>query len=585
MVERKNRGTAGAKITPSPGTVSISHEIEAKIDILELAGEYVQLKKSGRNWKGLSPFKPERTPSFIVSPDKNIAYCFSTHRGGGPIRFLMELEKLTYGEALQILAKRAGVELKTNYYKESGDAAGNMYEIHEISAAWYHDQLFLPANRDALEYILKRGLTEQSLKDWQIGYGGDGRGLWEKLKSKNYPEKDVVDSGVFAAPGRDKFWQRITFPIRNYRGDVVGFSARALGDAQPKYLNSPATRIFDKSSVMFGLSKARQEIAKKDAVVIVEGQMDVVTLHQHGFTNVVGLSGTALTPQQIRQLIRITRTITLCLDADSAGVNATFNCVDALANEDVNVKVVRLGDFKDPDEVLKAGADFGALLADSLTHIGFYIEQGGKRFDIGTVQGKKSLTNEVLKRLVPVESAVETDLYLSEVSQRLGIGKDVLHSELRNLKRNPAAAVSAPASRFPKTPSEDAPAPAQAPDPYRDALRTLVAGNKREVFLKNFPFRPDDLTDPRAASLRSYLADGTVDPEDAKILEVEAEERLAGAQVTDDAVVALAREQAKNLYKTRLMEKVAAVEANPADLEAMKQQMELIMFGKQHRLI
>ena len=566
--------------------MSISHEIEAKVDILELAGEYVQLKKAGRNWKGLSPFKPERTPSFMVSPDKNIAYCFATHRGGGPIRLLMELEKLTYGEALQVLAKRAGVELKTNYYKEAGDAAGNMYEIHEIAAQWYHEQLFLPSNREALAYLMGRGLREETLRAWQIGFAADGKGLYDKLRAKGYPDQDLVDSGVFTAPGRDKFWQRVTFPIRNYRGDVVGFSARVTeAGKEPKYLNSPATRIFDKSAVMFGLSKARQEIAKHDSVVIVEGQMDVVSLHQAGFGNVVGLSGTALTPQQIRQLLRITRTVVLCLDADGAGVNATFNCVDALANEDAEVRVVDLGAYKDPDEVLKAGADFGALLSGALTHIGFYIQQGGKRYDIGTVQGKKSLTNEVLKRLVPVESAVETDLYLSEVSHRLGISKDVLHAELRNQKRNPAAAAPAPGPRFPATPSQDAPAAAPAPDPYRDALRALVASGKREVFLKHFPFAPDELSDPRAAPLRAYLRDGTADPEEAKILELESEERLSGAQVPDDAIASLAREQAKSLYKARLAERLAAVEENPDDLQTMQRQMDLIRFGKEHRLI
>ena len=568
--------------------MSVAHEIESKVDILELVGEYVQLKKAGRNWKGLSPFKPERTPSFIVSPDKNIAYCFATHRGGGPIKFLMEVEKLGYGEALQVLAKRAGVELKTNYYKEAGDSAGNMYEIHEIAAEFYHGRLLAPENRAKLDYVLGRGISEESVRAWKIGYADQARELWDKLAAKGYPEKDILDSGIFTAPGRDKFWARVTFPIRNYRGDVVGFSARVTeAGKEPKYLNSPATRIFDKSAVMFGLSMARQEIAKKDEVVVVEGQMDVISLHQAGYRNVVGLSGTALTPQQIRQLQRIARTFTLCLDNDSAGINATFNCVEALANEDVNVKVVRLGEFKDPDEVLKAGADFGKLLAAALTHVGFYIEQGGKRYDVGTVQGKKALANEVLRKLVPVESAVETDLYLGELGQRLGIGNDVLHSELRNLKRNPGPALPPNAPKFQRqgAPAETREEAAPAPDPYRGILRAVVAAGAREEFLKAFPFSPDDLDDPRASALRAYLRDGTADPDETKVLELEAEEAAGGAKPAPEAIRNHAAFLAQRLFRSKASALLAEIGANPEDHSLLVKKMELDALGRKYGLI
>ena len=250
--------------------MSISQDIESRIDIVQLVSRYVTLKKSGVNFKGLSPFVQEKTPSFVVSPAKNIAYCFSSHRGGGPIKFLMEMEKVDYHEALQILAKEAGVELKTNYAREKKDNTLDIYDIHEAAARIYHENIFSPKGKKALDYLLRRGITEDTIKKFQLGYSPEDRSLYDALHQKGAKDQDLIDSGVFVSAGRDKFRGRVVFPIANFTGHTVAFTARALSGEEPKYLNSPASRIFSKGSILYGLHLAKADIAKKRSVLVVE---------------------------------------------------------------------------------------------------------------------------------------------------------------------------------------------------------------------------------------------------------------------------------------------------------------------------
>lgn len=297
--------------------MSITQDIENRINIVELVSKYVPLKKSGAYFKACCPFHNEKTPSFMVSPTKNIAYCYGCHKGGGPVKFLMEIEKLEFSEALRILAKEAGVELKSSYSKDS-ERRTDTYEIYKIAAETYHAELFLPENRDKLEYVRSRGLSDETVAKFKIGYSGDPRELFAKLKSRGVPEKDILESGIFSSPGRDKFFGRIIFPIANYSGNVVAFTGRIVGAGEPKYLNSPASKIFDKSSILYGLHLAKSEISKRGSAIVVEGQMDTVSLHQAGVTNAVGISGTALTKEHAGYLKRLTNKIYLCLDSDDA---------------------------------------------------------------------------------------------------------------------------------------------------------------------------------------------------------------------------------------------------------------------------
>jgi DNA primase len=322
--------------------MSVSQDIESRIDILELASRYVTLKKTGANYKGLSPFKAEKTPSFVVSPAKNIAYCFGTHRGGGPIKFLMEVENLEYREALEILAKQAGVELKTGYRERERDEGGDIYDLHKAAKEYYYHALRKPEHADKMQYLLDRGITAETIDRFELGFADGGKPHWANLKSRGFGDKMLLESGIFSGPGRDKFTGRIVFPLCNFTGHPVGFTGRILGAGEPKYLNSPASHIFDKSSILYGLHLAKSEITKADKVVIVEGQMDTVALHQAGYRYAVGISGSALTREQIRMLRRLTKNLYLCLDTDRAGVMATFASIENMVNEDVNLSVIRV---------------------------------------------------------------------------------------------------------------------------------------------------------------------------------------------------------------------------------------------------
>lgn len=253
----------------------------------------------------------------MVSPTKNIAYCFSCHKGGGPVKFLSEMEKIDFREAIQILAKEAGMELKTNYYKEAENRS-DIYGLYKTAASWYANELKKGENADKLAYVKRRGINDDTIATFGIGYSGDSRDLFMTLKNQGFTEKEIMDSGVFVSPSRDKFFGRIIFPIANYTGNVVAFTGRIIDHGEPKYLNSPASRIFNKSEILYGLHLAKSEITKKDFVIVVEGQMDTVALHQAGYRNAVGISGTALTKEHIGYLKRLTKRIYLCLDGDNA---------------------------------------------------------------------------------------------------------------------------------------------------------------------------------------------------------------------------------------------------------------------------
>lgn len=334
--------------------MSISQEIESKINIVELAGRYIQMKKAGVNYKALCPFHSEKTASFVISPVKNLAYCFSCHHGGGPIRFLMEIEKMEFGEALHTLAKEAGVELKTDYYKERGEKTGDVYDMHRIATDFYSEEILREENREKLNYLLNRGISRETIDRFKLGYSGNPRELFARLKDKGFTEQAIIDSGIFVGPGRDKFYGRIIFPIANFAGHTVAFTGRIIDKGEPKYLNSPVSDIFNKSAILYGFHLAKSTIAKEQNVIIVEGQMDTVALHQAGIINAVGISGTALTKEHIALIKRFTKKLYLCLDGDKAGVEATFKSLENLYNEDLDIYVISLPDAKDPDEFLKS---------------------------------------------------------------------------------------------------------------------------------------------------------------------------------------------------------------------------------------
>ena len=414
--------------------MSITREIDEKINIVDLVSRYIAIKKAWVNYKALCPFHNEKTASFVISPVKNIAYCFSCHNWGGPVKFLSEIEKIPYNEALHKLAKEAWVEMKTDYYKEQNNNWGDILDLYKIAATFYQTELFKSENKSKLDYLLNRWLTLDTIKKFKIGYSDNSKDLFYKIKDAWFKDKDIMESGVFVSENRDKFYWRIVFPIANYTGNIVAFTGRVLDNSLPKYLNSPATKIFNKSSILFWLDLAKWEISKKWYVIIVEWQMDVISLHQAWFTNTVAISGTALTEDQIKLLKRITKKIYLCLDNDDAWIKAIFQSLDNVVNEDLDIYVVDLKNHKDPDELIKSGENFEDYIKNSLTQIGFYIKQASRKYDISWVQWKKNLIKDIVKILKKTQSRIEVDLYIRELSKKLDIWTDVIYEELKNTK-------------------------------------------------------------------------------------------------------------------------------------------------------
>lgn len=416
--------------------MSISQEIDSKISIVDLTGRYLSIKKAWVNYKALCPFHNEKTASFVISPAKNIAYCFSCHTWWWPVKFLSEIEKIPYWEAVQKLAIEAWIELKTDFYKEHNENRWDLYEMHKIVTDNYADELFKEENKIKLKYLLDRWLSIETIKNFRLWYSWDPRTLFYKLKEKWYTEKDIIDSWIFVSAFRDKFFWRIVFPISNFTGNVVWFTWRVLDNSLPKYLNSPATKIFDKSSILYGLNLAKSEISKRWYVIIVEWQMDTISLHQAWFHNTVAISGTALTLEQIKLLKRLTKKIYLSLDYDSAWINATFASLDSTTNEDVDIKIINFWEYKDPDEYLKSGNDFNDAIKNALSPISFYLREWSKKYDTDSIQGKKLLVKDIFQFLKKITSRIEIDLHIKEISNLLGLSMEVLYEEFKNTRLN-----------------------------------------------------------------------------------------------------------------------------------------------------
>lgn len=417
--------------------MSLREDIESRVQILDIVNRYVSTKKAWVNYKWLCPFHTEKTASFIVSPSKNIAHCFSCGKWWGPIKFLMEIEKIEFREAASILAKEVGIELKTDFARESREKWEDIYALYREATSWYHEALFLPENNGALLYIQKRWLSLETLKKFEIGFSSSPRDLLFVLREKGFVPKFIIDSWLFVSETRDKFFGRLIFPIKNALGHTIAFTGRALSDdIQPKYLNSPASSIFDKSSVLYGFNLAKQIIAKSWEVYIVEWQMDTIALHQAGVENAVGISGTALTKDHIRILKRFAHTVYLSLDSDDAGVKATFSSIENLLNEDLEIRIIRIPNGKDPDEFVKSGWNFWVLKNDALSVIQFYLLEGKREFDIAWIVWKKKLAEKCLSIISLLKSQIEIDIYLKQVSSHLDIWMDILYTEYKKIKNS-----------------------------------------------------------------------------------------------------------------------------------------------------
>ncbi|MBW7954221.1 DNA primase [Candidatus Gracilibacteria bacterium] len=407
-------------------------ELESSIDIVELVKRYTNIKKAGANYKALCPFPGhnEKTPSFIISPSKQIAHCFGCRRGGGPLKFIMDVENVEFKDALEILSNITGVKLK-GYDEKKETLKKNIYSIFKDITNFYKNSL--NENPNILKYLFDRGITKESIGQFSFGYASSGLELYNYLKNKNYDDNLIEQTNVLQnlSSKKDKFIGRFIIPIKNLRGDIVGFAGRIIDVGEPKYLNSPASLIYDKSSILYGLFEARNEITKKDFIIITEGYLDTISLHQVGLKNTVCVSGVALTEKHINIIKKLTKKIYLCFDNDDAGKKATFLAIEMLKNKDLEVKIISLEGGKDPDEIIKSGIDFNIFIKNSLSPIGFFLNNIEKS---NSLQDKKDTLKKLLDIIKNYQDNIERDYYLKEISKKLDISLDIVYLEFNKTR-------------------------------------------------------------------------------------------------------------------------------------------------------
>lgn len=415
--------------------MSIYDEIESKIDIVDLVWKYTKLKKNWANYKALCPFPGhnEKTPSFVVSPSKQIWYCFGCHRWGWAIKFIMDIENCTFREAVEILASQLGIKIQW-LDPEKEKIMKNVYSL--FKDIWTYYQNSLKKYPEIIDYLLKRWLSEESIEKFKLGYSDSGLDLYRYLKDKWYDDEAIEQTNVFLniRDKKDKFIGRIIFPIKNQRWDTVAFAGRIIDKWEPKYLNSPASTIYDKSNILFALFEAKSEITKKDFIIITEWYMDTISLHQYNFKNAVAVSGTALTDKHIDVIKRLTKKIYLCFDRDNAGKNATKLAIENLKNKEIELKIIKLEDWKDPDEILKKWWDFEKMINNALSPITYYIRELKADYNLNSIEEKRKFLREILHILKSYNDNIEIDFYIKEIASELDIDKKIVSDEFRNTR-------------------------------------------------------------------------------------------------------------------------------------------------------
>ena len=399
-------------------------EVRARLNIEDVIGEYVQLKRAGRSFKGLSPFTSEKTPSFFVSPDKNIWHDFSSNKGGDVFAFVMEAEGMDFRQALEFLAKKAGVELsdyEPAHAKERAMRKKRLLMANQLAARFY--QQCLLHNQHAMEYVFRvRKLSKQVVADFQIGYAPDsGEALVRALAKKGFSRRELNDAGLLNRFGGDMFRGRMMVPLMDSSGQVIGFTGRIIGDVPnaPKYLNTPQTLLYDKGRHIFALSQAKQAIRQAGFIVMVEGNLDVVSSHQVGIKNVVATAGTAMTEQHIRAVKRLTGDVRLAYDGDKAGVAATERAITLASQAGVELTIISLPEqYKDPDELIQTGVSLWQRAIDTAEPaVDWILRQYAARLDLDTAAGKRNFTTAALGVIRLLSDPVEQEYYLTRTAE------------------------------------------------------------------------------------------------------------------------------------------------------------------------
>ena len=412
-------------------------EIRSRLNIEDVIGEYVELKRAGRSYKGLSPFTGEKTPSFFVSPEKNIWHDFSSNKGGDVFAFVMEAEGMDFRQAMEFLARKAGVDLSE--YQSAGAKKRSAYKkrllaANELAARYFQQSLL--RSQQAIEYVFKqRGLSRQTVQSFQIGYAPDsGTALLAALEKRGFTKREINDAGLLNRYGKDLFRGRMMIPLMDQGGQVIGFTGRIIGNVPnaPKYLNTPQTLLYDKGRHIFALSQAKEAIRKSGFVVMVEGNLDVVSSHQAGVAQTVATAGTSMTENHLKAVKRLTSDVRLCYDSDKAGVAATERAIELASHEGVELTIISLPDgAKDPDELIKSSVQaWREAVIRSEPAVEWVLRQHAGRCDLDTAVGRRTFTTAALRVVRGLADPVEREYYIKRIAAMSHTSEEAVHQKL-----------------------------------------------------------------------------------------------------------------------------------------------------------
>ena len=418
---------------------SFIDDLVARNPIEDVVGQYVQLKRSGANYFGLCPFHGEKTASFSVAPNKQIYYCFGCHKGGGVINFIMEIENLSYPDAVRFLAKRVGMEVpEDEQYQSRYKAQERLWKLCREAARFFHETLMSDQGKQARQYLTQRGLSKSTVTRFGLGFAPDQwTALTDEMIRRGYTRQELMDAGLVVSREKngktsyyDKFRNRVMFPIIDLRGNVIAFGGRVMDDSKPKYLNSPETGIFNKRKNLFALNIAKK--SKQGRIILCEGYMDTITLHQYGFDCAVASLGTALTEEQVNLLSKYTEQVVLTYDSDVAGQDATRRAIPMLEKAGIQVKILRMEGAKDPDEYLKKfGADrFAVLLQGSENQAEYRLQTLQRQYDLTSDEQKVEFLQKAAQLIATFPNAVEREVYAGRAAQAAGIGLEAMKMEV-----------------------------------------------------------------------------------------------------------------------------------------------------------
>ena len=418
----------------------ILEDIRQSNDIVDVISQYVRLKRSGRNFFGLCPFHNEKSPSFSVSPDKQIFHCFGCGVGGNIFTFISKIEGISFRESIEVLAERANIQLpklENNVDSFKEELKAKVYKVNKFTADFYHQNLYKPSSKPAQEYIKKRKLNNETLKSFQIGYSGKFDELYRALKQEGFGEQEILESGLVNKNDNgkfiDRYRNRLMFPICDARGRVIAFGGRVLDDSKPKYINSPENVVYSKGRHLFGLNVAKKGDTK--TLLIVEGYMDVISLHQRGVTNVVAALGTALTQQQGWLLRKNTEKVILGFDSDGAGQTAIVRSLEILQNMGCDMRVLQMEGAKDPDEyILKFGVvRFQNLMQNAISLFEFKVKNLKQGLNLENSNDKIKFLNEIAKLLAKIDNTMEKEVYMEKIAKTYDISKEAIYAQVNKL--------------------------------------------------------------------------------------------------------------------------------------------------------